>query len=60
MYLERSWILIFEMLLSDWTSDQELWPKRRTLKMFHAWFDIQCVSMVHDLWSKDRLKYTDY
>jgi hypothetical protein len=58
MYLERSWILIFEMLLSDWTSDQTLWPKKRTFKMFRDWFEIQCSSMVYDLWSKDRLKYT--
>ena len=59
MYLDRTWILLFEKLLSDWTSDQTLWPKKRTFKMFTDWFEIQCSSVVYDLWSKDRLKYTD-
>ena len=59
-YLERSWIMLFEHLLSGWISDAVLWPKKRTFKMFTEWFEIACNSMVYDLWGKEPLEYSDY
>src|SRR5687768_6430606 len=37
-YLETRWPFLFEHLLTGWTSDSKLWPKRRSVKMLHAWF----------------------
>ena len=27
-------------MLMDWSTDEDLWPKTRTLKMFREWFEI--------------------
>lgn len=59
LYIEHAWILLFELQLSGWTTDKNLWPKKRTLKMFKEWFDIKCSSLVTDLWGKDPLGYSD-
>lgn len=59
LYLERYWILLFEMQLSGWMLDKKLWPKSRTRKMFNAWFEIKYSSLVIDLWEKEPLQYQD-
>ncbi len=58
-YLERSWIVLFESILSGWTLDALLWPKKRTFKLFSEWFEVSCSSMVCDLWGKEPLGYSD-
>jgi hypothetical protein len=58
-YLETRWPVIFEHMLGEWTTDSDLWPKKPTLKMFHKWFEIILVSMVHDLPNKEPLDYQE-
>ena len=47
--LERSWPALFEAMLEGWVTDEEFWPKDRTLEMFRKWFEIQMCSIVQDL-----------
>jgi hypothetical protein len=58
-FLERAWRMIFESQLSSWSTDQELWPKKLTPKMFIEWFEISFSFMVTDLWSKEELDYVE-
>ena len=39
-------LLVNEM--EDWYSDETLWPKRRTKKMFHEWFEVACHTAIYD------------
>jgi hypothetical protein len=48
-YVEKNYATIFENELRDWITDPEMWPKKRTLKMFKEWFDIEINEPVHDL-----------
>lgn len=59
LYIEKSWILLFEMQLAGWTSDEKLWPKKRSLKVFNDWFGFKCSSLVVDTWGKEPLEYTE-
>ena len=58
-YIDHAWIMLFELQLSGWTTDDELWPKKRTMKMFNDWFEIKCGSLVIDLWGKEPLDYNE-
>ena len=58
-YLERAWLLIFENQLMAWSTNQKLWPKKISLKLFLEWFEISFNSMVTDLWSKEELDYIE-
>ena len=40
---------IFEQELEDWCTDATLWPKRRDLATFKAWFEVSVQSVVMDL-----------
>ncbi len=57
-FIDHSWRLLFELQLSGWSTDEKLWPQKRTKKMFNEWFDIKSSSLVIDLWGKDALGYT--
>lgn len=48
-WVEKRWSGFFENILEDWYTDPALWPKKRTLKMFREWFEIDYRSMVWDL-----------
>ena len=48
-WIESRWRALFDSILIDWLTDESLWPKNRTLKMFREWFDIKVHSMVWDL-----------
>ncbi|MCO5143910.1 MAG: hypothetical protein M9962_12535 [Oligoflexia bacterium] len=39
---------IWVHVLDDWCTDEDLWPKNRTIKRFHEWFDLQFSSMPID------------
>ena len=61
-WVEKRWELFFENVLYGWITEDGLWPKDRTLKMFRSWFDIKISSIVLDLaeeplmiecWSED-------
>ena len=43
------WKIFFEHSLNEWFTDETMWPKNRTRKMFHEWFDIEFHSMVWDM-----------
>ncbi len=47
-YIDDMFEQIFEMELASWYEDQQLWPQKRTLKMFWEWFEIELHSMVID------------
>jgi len=48
-YIEMNYKQIFKFALFGWYTDEALWPKRRTYKMFNEWFDVQINSEVFDL-----------
>lgn len=48
-WVEKRWRMLFEHVLGSWILDETEWPQKRTLKMFHEWFDIEYRSMVWDM-----------
>mgnify|MGYP001316449881 CR=1 FL=1 len=40
---------IFEEELESWCRDEALWPERRDLRTFKAWFEVTVQSIVTDL-----------
>jgi hypothetical protein len=48
-WVYRRWEMFFDRFLEEWYTDETLWPKKRTLKMFKEWFDIRYHSMLWDL-----------
>ena len=59
-WVERRWQMFLEHALFDWYTDESLWPKNRSLKMFREWFDIQYYSMVWDLAVREPLVVEDW
>jgi hypothetical protein len=47
--LKKVWVDIFENQLAGWYLDEAVWPKKRTLAMFRAWFQIECHTVIEDL-----------
>jgi len=39
---------VFELELSSWIVDEEMWPENITYPMFLEWFDVEYHSMVFD------------
>ena len=58
-WIEKRWKGFFEYKLAGWYTDESLWPKNRTLKMFREWFAIEYRSMVWDL-DTTPLEYEDW
>jgi hypothetical protein len=58
-WIEKRWKVLFESKLVDWYTDEALWPKKRTLKMFREWFAVEYSSMVWDLDSTP-IEYEDW
>jgi len=48
-WVEKRWRMFFEHMLNDWLTDESLWPKNRTLKMFREWFAVEYSPMVWDM-----------
>jgi hypothetical protein len=40
---------IFCNELAGWYTDEEIWPKDRSLKMFKQWFDVEHFDLVEDV-----------
>ena len=40
---------IFCNELAGWYTDEEMWPKDRSLKMFKQWFDVEHFDVVEDV-----------
>ena len=47
--LENYYEEIFELELAAWYTDEDQWPKLRTLALFHEWFEAVGESLVVDL-----------
>ncbi len=43
------WDIVFDEELNLWCSEEKLWPKNRTYKMFLEWFEVNYYSVIHDL-----------
>ncbi|QIM49608.1 MULTISPECIES: hypothetical protein [unclassified Pusillimonas] len=50
---------LFATFLHGWFTDDSLWPKRRTRKMFKEWFEVQYHSTIWDL-STDPLEHESW
>ena len=48
-WVEKRWRVLFESILFDWTTDESMWPKNRTLEMFREWFIMDIHSIAWDL-----------
>jgi hypothetical protein len=49
---------IFENELAAWCTDQKTFPKKRSLRMFEQWFDVELHSLVLDLIDDEQLKHS--
>ena len=38
-WISLNFVQLFESELEDWYTDESLWPKNRTRKLFDEWFD---------------------
>jgi len=47
-FVHENFGVFFEHWLEMWCTDDDLWPERRTLDMFKAWFAVRIHSMVVD------------
>ena len=47
-WIRANYSVLFESELEGWYTDESLWPKKRDLKTFKEWFEIECHSMVLD------------
>ncbi|HIJ90651.1 MAG: hypothetical protein OEV89_07775 [Desulfobulbaceae bacterium] len=47
--LGKFYEMIFEEKLADWWTREEDWPRKRDLRTFKKWFDLQFHSVVEDL-----------
>ncbi len=55
-WLKKHFDEIFIDQLNNWYTDESLWPKKRTLLMFHEWFSVTFHSMVLDTQEKQITK----
>lgn len=49
LLLESYYDVLFEEQLESWWTDEAYWPKKRSLKMFLDWFEVEFHSLVFDL-----------
>ncbi len=47
-FLKLNFKIIFEEELFEWCTDEEVWPKNLTWKLFEEWFHYSIQSMVMD------------
>ena len=47
-YYDKRYKQLFESEIEDWYTDESLWPKNRTRKLFDEWFDVDCHSVLID------------
>jgi hypothetical protein len=48
-HIKKIYLQIFEFELFAWYTPEELWPQKRTWKMFQEWFEVEINSEVFDL-----------
>lgn len=47
-FVSEHFDFFFEHWLEGWCTDESMWPKRRTRRMFKDWFDVRIHTMVED------------
>ena len=47
-WIRENHVVLFESELEGWYTDESLWPKKRDLKTFNEWFEVECHSVVLD------------
>lgn len=52
-YVDDAYERLFQLELSSWSEDENLWPKGLTLKMFWEWFDVEILPTLIDLSDDD-------
>lgn len=57
--LKEFWPVLFELMLCAWVTDEQLWPKGRSLEMFRAWFDIESHALVEDVYMDEAIEYLE-
>lgn len=47
-WIKENYKELFERELAGWYTDPDLWPEKRTLRLFREWFDVECHTVVID------------
>lgn len=47
-WIKQNYQILFEEELNGWYTDPDLWPKKRSLKLFREWFDVECHTVLID------------
>jgi len=47
-WIKRNYKELFEEELEGWYTVPDLWPEKRTLKLFNEWFDVECHTVLID------------
>ncbi len=47
-WLNLDFKALFESELEGWNLAEDMWPKKRTLKVFHEWFEVECHTDIMD------------
>ena len=47
-WVKNNYKVLFETELESWYTDEKLWPKKRSLKLFREWFTVECHTMIED------------
>jgi hypothetical protein len=48
-WVRKNFVALFENELAGWYTDSDLWPSRRTFKLFNEWFAVECHTVLVDL-----------
>jgi hypothetical protein len=47
-WIKMNYEALFENELKGWYTDENLWPKKRDLRLFREWFDVDYHSVIED------------
>ncbi len=47
-WVRKNYRELFESELEGWYTDPDLWPPKRTFKLFQQWFDVECHTVLTD------------
>lgn len=47
--VSRHWAELFKRELAGWEPDAGYWPPHRDEALFHRWFTVEAIGVVHDL-----------
>lgn len=58
-WVNQHWKTYLEHYLMGWFTVESMWPKARSRKMIHEWFDVHFSSMVWDL-AREEIEIEDW